>query len=267
MNTKGYAYFASKHFLMRLLLLLIGLFYFSALHAQQVKVLTYNIHHANPPAEPGKIDMEAIARVINDSGAEIIGIQEVDIHVSRSEMINQAEKLAELTGMEYYFSKGIDLEDGYYGTLLLSKHKIVGKRRYDLPMPVKSENRSLAIIDVELPGGQTISLANTHLDLKAENRIAQAEFINELGELYNRPLILVGDLNAKPGSKSIEILSQYFVRNTESNAPTSPNVNTKNEIDYIMVLKSTPFEWKEYRVIPERNASDHLPVYAEILFK
>ena len=251
---------------MRFLSLLLVLFISIELHGQTVKILTYNIHHANPPSEPQKIDIEAIARVINESGAEVVGIQEVDIHVSRSQMMNQAEKLSELTGMNYFFSKGIDLEDGYYGTLILSKHKIVGKRRYDLPMPVKSENRSLAIVDIELPEGKTVSFANTHLDLKEENRIAQVEYINELGELYNQPLIFVGDLNAKPTSKPIEILEKYFVRNTKTNRPTSPNVNSKNEIDYIMVLNNQKFTWKEYKVIKEEYASDHLPLYAEVEF-
>ena len=253
--------------IMRLLSLFLVLFVSLKLNAQTVKILTYNIHHANPPSEPNKIDIEAIAKVINESGAEIVGIQEVDINVSRSEMMNQAEKLSELTGTDYFFSKGIDLEKGYYGTLILSKHKIIGKRRYDLPMPVKSENRSLAIVDVELPGGKTISFANTHLDLKEENRIAQAEFINELGELYCKPLIFVGDLNAKPESKPIQVLEKYFVRNTKNNQPTSPNVNARNEIDYIMVLNNQEFEWKDYRVIKEEYASDHLPLFAEVVFR
>ena len=251
---------------MRIFSLFVCLFLALSVHAQKVKILTYNIHHANPPSKPGVIDIDAIAKVINESGAEIVGIQEVDILVSRSEMMNQAEKLAELTGMEYYFSKGINLEKGYYGTLILSKHKIVGKRRYDLPMPVASENRSLAIVDVQLPDGKTISVANTHLDLKEENRIAQAEFINELGELYSKPLILVGDLNAKPDSKPIKLLEQYFVRNTKDNKPTSPNVNPKNEIDYIMVLNNVKFSWISYSVIAEAYASDHLPLVAEIAF-
>ena len=251
---------------MRIFSLFVCLFLALSVHAQKVKILTYNIHHANPPSKPGVIDIDAIAKVINESGAEIVGIQEVDILVSRSEMMNQAEKLAELTGMEYYFSKGINLEKGYYGTLILSKHKIVGKRRYDLPMPVASENRSLAIVDVQLPDGKTISVANTHLDLKEENRIEQAAFINELGELYSKPLILVGDLNAKPNSKPIKLLEQYFVRNTKDNKPTSPNVNPKNEIDYIMVLNNVKFSWISYHVIAETYASDHLPLVAEIEF-
>lgn len=252
---------------MKNLILIFVVFCFTNSYSQTIKILSYNIHHGNPPSKPNVIDLEAIAKVINESNADIIGIQEVDIHVSRSEQVNQAKRLAELTNMEFYFSKGIDLEKGYYGTLILTKHKIVGKRRYDLPMPVKSENRSLAIVDVELPGGKVVSVANTHLDLKEENRIEQAKFIHELGELYSRPLILVGDLNAKPESEPIKLLEQYFER-FKKGKPTSPNVNPKNEIDYIMVAKHSKFEWKKYKVLEEYNVeSDHLPVLAEIEFK
>lgn len=234
---------------------------------QNVKILTYNIHHGNPPSAKGIIDLEAIAKVINNSNADIIGIQEVDITVERSNLVNQAEKLAELTNTEYYFSKGINLGEGAYGTLILSKHKIVGKRRYELPMPEKSEMRSLAIVDIELPGGKRISLANTHLDLKEANKIAQVGFINDLLELYSQPFILVGDLNAQPNSKPIELLDNFFVRNKEAGKPTHPNVNPKTEIDYIMVAKHSKFKWKQYHVLPEEYPSDHLPLFAEIEFK
>src|SRR5690606_9126540 len=102
------------------LLIFFSVFFTLVAQGQSVRILTYNIYHANPPSKPNVIDIQAIADVINQSGADVVGIQEVDIKVSRSEMMDQAEKLAELTGMHYYFSKGIDLEKGFYGTLLLS---------------------------------------------------------------------------------------------------------------------------------------------------
>lgn len=250
---------------MRYLILLIVILQGAIVNAQTIKILSYNIHHGNPPAKQGVIDLEAIAKVINDANVDVVGVQEVDINVSRSGLENQAKRLAELTGMEFYFSKGINLEKGYYGTVILSKHKIVGKRRYDLPNPDPSEMRSLAIVDVLLPDGKMFSIANTHLDLKEKNRIAQTEFINELGDLYSRPLILVGDLNAEPNSEPIRILEKVFVRNTKDNGPTFPNVNPKDEIDYIMVDKNTKFSWKQYKVLKGADwESDHLPLYAEI---
>ncbi len=236
--------------------------------AQTLKILTYNIHHANPPAQKGIIDLEAIANVIKSTDADAVGIQEVDINVSRSGLINQAKRLAELTNMQFYFSKGINLEKGYYGTLILTKHKIIGTRKYDLPMPEPSENRTLAIVDIELPSGKTFSLANTHLDLKEKNKLAQAGFINEIIDLYASPLILVGDLNALPNSAPIQLLDEAFERNTTTNAPTYPNIRPKDEIDYILVGKHTKFNWLKYEVLDSANwESDHLPLYAEIELK
>ena len=234
--------------------------------AQTVKVLTYNIHHGNPPGFKDSIDLAAIAKVIKQSKADIIAIQEVDNNVSRSDFENQAEVLAELTGLEYLFTKSIPLEEGAYGTAILTKYKIKSKRRYDLPMPVKSENRTLTIVDIELKKGKMFSLANTHLDLKEQNRLEQVRFINEVAELYNRPLILVGDLNAKPDSKAIQILEEEFTY-PKLGLATYPNLNPSQEIDYIMVGQYRKVKWKKYKVLSKYNQeSDHLPLYAEIKF-
>src|SRR5690554_6085119 len=76
---------------------------------QTIGVLSYNIHHANPPSMPDSIDLGAIARVIVDSGAELIALQEVDVNTLRSgKSLDQAEELGKLTGMNVSFSKGID---------------------------------------------------------------------------------------------------------------------------------------------------------------
>lgn len=255
---------------MRYLLILFSLIVFHSVDAQTLRILSYNIHHGNPPARKGEIDLESIAKIINEANVDAVGIQEVDINVNRSGLVNQAKKLAELTNMDFFFSKGINLEKGYYGTLILTKHKIVGKRKYDLPNPDSSENRSLAVVDIEMANGFSFSLANTHLDLKEKNRLAQVAFINELGDWYSRPLILVGDLNAKPNSKAIEILETVFQRNKTANVLTFPNINPREEIDYIMLSKNTDFEWGEYKVLNDesaRLASDHLPLFAEIKLK
>ncbi|SKB68697.1 Metal-dependent hydrolase, endonuclease/exonuclease/phosphatase family [Sphingobacterium nematocida] len=252
---------------MRYFVFFLFLFANLVLSAQTVRVLTYNIHHANPPSKPGVIDIDAIAEVINAVDADVIGIQEVDVNVPRSGTVDQAKRLAELTNTNYFFSKGIDLDNGEYGILILTKHKITGQRRYDLPMPVKSENRSLAIVDIALSNGKTISLANTHLDLKDDNKIAQAKFINDLVDGYKHPLILVGDLNASPTSVPIQLLEQKFVRNKKDNGPTFPNVNTKEEIDYILISKPSKFKWKKYKVVDASYPSDHLPLSAEIVMK
>ena len=89
-----------------------------------IKVLSYNIHHANPPSKPEFIDLPAIAQVIRKSGAELVALQEVDVFTDRSgKNSNQAEELAKLLDMEFFFSKGIDYQGGEYGTWKISLSK------------------------------------------------------------------------------------------------------------------------------------------------
>lgn len=56
----------------------------------------------------------------------------------------QAKELAELLEMECYFSKSIDYKGGDYDNMILSKYPLSNKRRFELPMPVLGEKRSVA---------------------------------------------------------------------------------------------------------------------------
>lgn len=103
---------------------LVTLFLFSACSATKpgksnsikIKVFTYNIHHANPPSKVGLIDLPAIAKVINESKADIVGLQELDVHTTRSgRELDEAVELGRLTGMHHYFVKAIDYAGGEYG--------------------------------------------------------------------------------------------------------------------------------------------------------
>ncbi len=74
--------------------------------AKNIKVMTYNIHHCNPPSAGEKIDVAAIAKVINDESPDFVALQEVDVYTLRSgKGLNQAKELARLTGMNFFFQK------------------------------------------------------------------------------------------------------------------------------------------------------------------
>src|SRR5690606_39791623 len=69
-------------------------------NGQTVRVMTYNIHHANPPAQADVIDIESIAAVINQEKPDIAALQEVDVRTKRSGVnLDQAQHLAARTGM------------------------------------------------------------------------------------------------------------------------------------------------------------------------
>lgn len=89
---------------------------------RSLKVLTYNIHGARPPAQKDVIDLAAIARVIRASDADLVALQEVDVRTERSgKEIDQAQDLGRLTERKVFFAKGIDFQGGEYGIAILSK--------------------------------------------------------------------------------------------------------------------------------------------------
>jgi len=235
-----------------------------------LKVLSYNIHHANPPSQPKLIDLPAIAKVINESGADLVALQEVDVNTIRSgKGINQAKELGRLTDRHFFFVKGIDFEGGEYGIAILSKFPILKTDSLRLPMKegLEGEPRVVAIITVEPTKGKPVVFASTHLDLKPEHRELQAKAIVEkLGNLKT-PVILCGDFNAKPDSEVIAILDKNFKRSSIPNGFTIPVINPNREIDFVMYNPEKKFQVKKHIVINESYASDHLPVFVEFSMK
>ncbi|WP_398455316.1 endonuclease/exonuclease/phosphatase family protein [Sphingobacterium thalpophilum] len=236
------------------------------LSAQKIRILSFNIHHGNPPTEDETvINLDTIAKIIKTTNADLVGLQEVDVNLGRSNNEKQAKKLAELTGMHYIFSKGIDLEKGEYGTAILSKHPIQRVEKHFLPSPAKSEQRSLAVAEVRIQNKKLL-FANTHLDLKDENKIAQAKFITQRFKKEKLPTILVGDLNAEPHDPAIVELGKIFTKSTITNGFTFPQDSPNTEIDYIMI-SSAGAKFSNHRILDERYASDHRPLYVEIDIK
>jgi hypothetical protein len=43
---------------------------------KELRVLTYNIHHCNPPSKEGLIDLDTIARVIAKQNPDLVALQE-----------------------------------------------------------------------------------------------------------------------------------------------------------------------------------------------
>lgn len=234
---------------------------------QKLRVMTYNIHHCNPPSEGSKIDVEAIAKVINKEKPDFVALQEVDINTERSgKGKNQAKLLAELTGMKFFFSKAIDHQGGDYGVAVLSRFPITDSLRYILPIDnsIGGEQRTIAAVTAEVAKGKKVIFASTHLDLKEQNRLTQAALIVQHFGNKDIPVILGGDFNATPDSKVISYFDQYFTRSCKDCAPTIPVDKPNRTIDFIMYKSKTVINSLSTKVIDEQYASDHLPVVVEL---
>lgn len=233
-----------------------------------LRVLSYNIHHANPPSRPGVIDMQAIADVIKAQEPHLVALQEVDVYTGRSgKTLHQAEELGRLTGMRAYFAKAINYDGGEYGVAILSKFPLEGAQGHPLPTAegTGGEPRILMTALVTLPGGKKIRFASTHLDAQRAdtNRVLQIARILELLRGETLPVVIAGDFNAEPSSRVIGKLDSEFTRTCLTGCGyTIPVTTPTKTIDFIAYKGAGAFEVKEHVVIDEKYASDHLPVKA-----
>ncbi|WP_316813366.1 endonuclease/exonuclease/phosphatase family protein [Pedobacter heparinus] len=232
-------------------------------NAKVLRIMSYNIHHANPPSKPDLIDLDAIARVITESKADVVALQEVETGVNRSGKVNEAKALAEKTGLHYHFFKAIDYDGGDYGIAILSRYKLQEVKLVPLPQQILAEKRILGYASLKI-GKQKVIVANTHLDATKthENRIVQMQGILKEFENMALPVILCGDLNSVAGSEVINLLDAQFKRTCIENCPaTSPQINPRRTIDFI-ATKNLKWPMLDYQVIAETYASDHRPVVA-----
>jgi len=234
------------------------------LKKRTVKVLSYNIHHASPPAKPGTIDLQAIADVIIEQQPDLVALQEVDVFTKRSGPFHQAEELARKAGMTAHFFKTIDYDGGEYGIAILSRLPVLETQRYPLPRKEGSggEPRVLGTATVQLSSKYQLLFACTHLDAQRDsaNRHLQIRAIEGLLKDSALPVIIAGDFNAAPGSGVINILDNTFKRTCDPCDFTIPVDQPETAIDFIAYAPRTLFTVKEHTVLPGRQASDHLPV-------
>lgn len=230
------------------------------------RVLTYNVHHCNPPSKPGLIDVDAIAKVINQVKPDVVALQEIDVHTNRSgKQMDEAQALAKKTGMHAFFLKNIDFDGGAYGVAILSKSKWIDTASLHLPMAEGSggEPRGLATITLQLRQGRKLVFACTHLDLMAENRMLQINAIEQFVKKSAFPVILAGDLNAVPGSDVITRLDKFMQRSCVDCPFTIPNTGPTEAIDFIAFTPGK-FEVVRHQVVDAGYGSDHLPVCADL---
>ncbi len=235
---------------------------------KSLKIMAYNIHHANPPSEAGVIDIDAIAQVIQKEDPDLVALQEVDVFTDRSgKDLHQAQAIADKLDMHYYFAKAIDYQGGYYGNAVLSKFPIEDSIRIELPtLPgVKAEDRSWAGIKVQVDG-QSLWFGSTHLDFKTEeNNLHQSNTLLKALEQLSIPVIIGGDFNVVPSSKTIALFDKTFQRTCTGECPyTIPMINPTKTIDFLMYRPKGAFQTTNHHVVPEEYASDHRPVVATI---
>lgn len=235
------------------------------LAAQTITVMSYNIHHGADKDE--KDQLAAMGAFIKASGANIIGVQEVDSICTRTNGVDQMKVLGQITGMHYAFVRHYAYQGGAYGMGILSRYPItdVDNKRMRL---LKGKTSSTAMISavIHVSKKQKIRFASAHFALDDSSRLVQAhEAVNYLGnDPY--PVVVTGDLNAEPEAAEIQYLGDYFIGTDRKQIATYPAPVATKKIDYIFVRKKN-FASVMRHWVPVNSLSDHLPVIATIVVK
>lgn len=242
---------------------------------KSIKTMSYNIHIGNPPSEPATtVDLNPIAKVIQTVKPDFVALQEVDKFTDRSgKQLDQAAKLAELTGMHYQFFKAIDRSNGEYGLAILSKYPILEHQQIELPTVAgtNAELRTAGWIRVKLADDQDFIFATSHLDHLADaNRELQIRsLLKGLKSYQQYPIVLGADFNMNQSNALWDLLKVIFHVPCSTCPSTHSATKPTTAIDYLIFNQTAErmFQVKSYEAYPETYASDHLPVVLELKYK
>ncbi|MBE6653184.1 MAG: hypothetical protein E7610_07215 [Ruminococcaceae bacterium] len=164
---------------------------------KQVTIATYNIRHG---ADVG-LDWSRLGEIIRRSGADIVGLQEVDMHTNRVGSRDTLSGMIEATGLPHgLFVPAIDFDGGQYGTAILSRYPMVTAE----VQPLSSagyEPRAFGCVMLETEDGGRLCFLNTHLSYESVEQ--QSIQFGQIAAWVNAnvdktvPIVLTGDFNTE----------------------------------------------------------------------
>lgn len=226
---------------------------------RNLRLATWNIHMAI--GSDGRRDLPRVVQVIRQLQVEVIGLQEVDNQIEKDR--DDLQTLAEQTGLKVIAGPTMQRTRGDYGNALLTSLPVRKVERYDLSFKQR-EPRGLLIAELDWQG-RPLQVAVTHLGLRpGERRDQVRRLCNHLAEEERKPLVLMGDFNEWfIWGRPLRWLQQRF--GAIRSPATFPARWPLFQLDHILVEPAECLVKKStYRAGPAREASDHLPLVAEL---
>lgn len=238
---------------------------------------TYNIHAGFN--EFFHYDLEAIANTIQQSGANVVLLQEVEAGRMTSFGVDQPLWLARRLGMDRRY---LATNEGLHGLATLSNIPIVYHQ--GVLLPSIGQQTGVQHVQVSTDGGvSAVAFYNTWLgqlldlggdqSLAAQEQDQQAQLSAIFGRIaadypdLNRVRVVVGGtFNNVPGSPLIEQMrvsgfTDPFAGLPSELAATLWRTNARARFDYLWVRNVLPLG----ALVMENNASDHRMAVVEIL--
>jgi endonuclease/exonuclease/phosphatase family metal-dependent hydrolase len=244
--------------------------------------MTYNTHGC--VGSDGRCRPERIAEVIRRQSPDVVCLQEVDVGRGRSGKLDQAQRIADLTGLSAHFTSARDAEEGRYGNAILTHHPYELRAEGMLPVR-RGELRAAQWLELSLDDGP-LDIVNTHLSLHFFERLAQcrALFTDRPAPVSGRQpapftplsgaldrLILCGDFNAGALSPSYFLLRRRLrdaQRGQSKPRATWPARFPLLRLDHVWIGKSIGVVAVSVpRDALTKTASDHLPIVADLVIE
>lgn len=239
-------------------------------------------------------ELEALARTIKSSGADIVTMQEVENKEVLQQFVDEyLPQFGHVVLVEGNDSRGIDVA-------VISKYdvtNVVSHAPNKFPDADGKEmqfNRDLLRVDLDVKG-YPLSVFTSHFKSKRggewseKERIGEARetrriLTEEMGDWSKRNFVVTGDLNDTPGSKTINEVrfggaarrgkqsqrssQEPALRSSLERLPikernTWPSKGPKEQIDYILYPEHMEDNLISTRVWRDKVASDHCMVTAE----
>ncbi|MDO1584228.1 endonuclease/exonuclease/phosphatase family protein [Rhizobium oryzicola] len=239
--------------------------------SRTIRILSYNVHSC--VGTDRKRDPARIADVIAETGADIIGLQELDVGRRRSGGIDQAQAIANHLRMDFHFHPALRVAEEQYGDAILTALPLQLRQAGGLTSV--GEPRGALWADVEAHG-ERLHIVNTHLGLTRRDRVRQMRELLGRSWLGNSEIrkgksLLIGDFNSIPSSAPYRMVKRHMkdvVQDLgELAGATFPSRWPLLRLDHIFVSESLRLRSVEAVRTPlARLASDHLPLLAEVAF-
>jgi endonuclease/exonuclease/phosphatase family metal-dependent hydrolase len=234
------------------------------------RVMTYNLHSGFNT--DGTLDLEAIARVIEDNDPDIIALQEISRGWVISGRVDMLTWLSQRLNMSFVSGP---TADPFWGSAIFSRYPIEQYENHELlprDLPVR---RGFISAEMDLGSGESLKVIATHfhhswdpenpLDYDSNVRQLQSQSILDFWNGADRT-VLLGDFNATPSATEMATLTRtgFLDLGAQIEPPpdhTWPADDPIVRIDYVWIspdLRSRGLH------VPVSTASDHFPVVAII---
>jgi endonuclease/exonuclease/phosphatase family metal-dependent hydrolase len=237
--------------------------------AQQIRVVTYNIHKCR--GLDLRVRPQRIVEVLREVNADIVALQEVLSVEGRKREDNQARFVAHELGLEYRAGETRRLRGGSYGNVILTRMPVLASQHYDVSIAGR-ERRGCLRADIEVDEQTVLHVYNVHLGTAFIERphqvrkLLNAEIL-ERGDVTG-PRVLLGDFNEWTRGVTSRLLAKHFdsadIRHHLQRSRTYPGVLPFLHLDHIYFdaqLELIGASLHNSRTA--RIASDHLPIVAE----